>query len=278
FTVLMMGCDARPGDETSRSDTLMVAYVDLDKNIVRLVSIPRDTYITIPTSGERTKINHAYAYGGIELTEETLKYNFDIDIDYTAEVDFQGFIDIIDALGGVTIDVPMDMYYPAEGIDLKAGVQTLDGEQSLAFCRFRSDGQGDLGRVERQQLFMTTLKDQVMSVGTVLKIPDICSAIKKNIVTNLTGTQLLQIFMDLSEGFELIPLEPEGEGRYMDDISYYFLYEESSEELIESLNNFEPTPQELAADAEQNAAAEGSEGDPTGEDNTNNSQEESNAQ
>lgn len=275
FTVLMMGCDARPGDETSRSDTLMIAYVDLNDNIVRLVSIPRDTYVTIPTSGERTKINHAYAYGGIELTEQTLKSNFDIDIDYTAEVDFQGFIDIVDALGGVTIDVPMDMQYAAEGIDLQAGVQTLNGEQALQFCRFRSDGQGDLGRVERQQLFMSTLKDQVLSMGTVLKIPDICSAIKNNVVTNLTGTQLLQIFMDLKDGFDLITLEPEGEGRYLDDISYYFLYEEKAEEFFEALNNFQPTYIELEKTGEdQDELTGGVDEDGSG----NGSEEESNAQ
>lgn len=273
FTVLMMGCDARPGDETSRSDTLMVAYVDLNDNIVRLVSIPRDTYVTIPTTGEKTKINHAYAYGGIELTEKTLKSNFDIDIDYTAEVDFQGFIDIVDALGGVTIDVPMDMEYAAEGIDLQAGVQTLNGDQALQFCRFRSDGQGDLGRVERQQLFMSTLKDQVLSMGTVLKIPDLCSAIKNNVVTNLTGTQLLQIFMDLKDGFDLITLEPEGEGVYIDDISYYVLYEEKSEEFFDALNNFQPTYLELEANEEENESTDGEEAE-SGSD----SQEESNGQ
>lgn len=255
FTVLMMGCDARPGDKASRSDTLMVAYVDLDQNKVRLVSIPRDTYITIPTTGERTKMNHAYAYGGIELTEETLKSNFDIDIDYKAEVDFQGFIDVIDALGGVTIDVPMDMQYAAEGIDLQAGTQTLNGDQSLQFCRFRSDGQGDLGRVERQQLFMSTLKDQLLSMGTVIKIPDICKAIKDNVVTNLTGAQLLQIMMDLSDGFELITLEPPGEGRYLDDISYFFIYEEQGDAFFEAVNNFQPTQEELDEAA---AAAEDS--------------------
>lgn len=256
FTVLMMGCDARPGDETSRSDTLMVAFVDLTSDVVRLVSIPRDTYITIPTSGERTKINHAYAYGGIELTEETLKENFDIDIDYTAEVDFQGFVDVIDAVGGVTIDVPMDMQYAAEGIDLQAGMQTLSGEQSLQFCRFRSDGQGDLGRVERQQLFMSTLKDQLLSMGTMLKIPDISTAIKNNVVTNLTGSQLLQIMMDLGDGFELVTLEPPGEGRYLNDISYFFIHEEQGDAFFEAVNNYQPTQEELDKAAEQNQDTE----------------------
>ncbi|MEG0873762.1 MAG: LCP family protein [Clostridiales bacterium] len=273
FTVLMMGCDARPGETASRSDTLMVAFVDLNEKRVRLVSIPRDTYVEIPTSGEHTKINHAYAFGGIDLTKKTLKENFDINIDYTAEVDFQGFRDVIDALGGVTIDVPMRMDYAAEGIDLQPGLQTLDGDQSLQFCRFRGDGQGDIGRVARQQEFITTLKDQLLSMGTMLKIPDLCSAIKNNVVTNLTGTQLLQILMSISDGFDLITVEPPGEGRYQDGVSYYFLYENQSEEFFNAVNNYQPTAQEIKA---QEKAAGGSDPNAKTEENNKESTEGSN--
>lgn len=258
FTVLMMGSDARPGETNSRSDTMMIAYVDMQQKSMRLLSIPRDTYIEIPPeggnyAGQHTKINHAFAYGGIELSKATLEHNFGIEIDFMAQVDFQGFRDIVDAIGGVTIDVPIRMKYADEGIDLQPGLQTLDGDQALQFCRFRSDGQGDIGRVARQQMFMSALKDQLFSAGTLLRIPDLCTAIKSNVSTNLTGAQLLQIFMNLKDGVDLTTYTPPGEGRYQDGVSYYFIYDSTRDEFFDALNNYEEMPENVMEAMEQSA-------------------------
>lgn len=208
LTVLLMGSDRREGEDVSRSDTLMVAFVDLYNKEIRLLSMPRDTYVTIPTTGEQTKLNHAYAYGGVELTKQTLEYNFGIECEYYMDVDFQGFIDVIDALGGVTVNVPRDMYYIEEGIDLKAGVQTLDGDKALQFCRFRGDSRGDLGRIERQQAFLVAVKESLFSAGTLFKIPELSAAVMDNMITDFTGTQLLQILLQFKDGVNLKHINP----------------------------------------------------------------------
>lgn len=246
ITVLMMGSDRRENWSTSRSDTLMVAFVDLEKNEVRVLSIPRDTYVTIPTSGEKTKINAAYAYGGVDLAKQTLASNFGIDVDYYLDVDFQGFADVIDALGGITVNVPMDMHYSAEGIDLKAGVQKLDGDEALQFVRFRSDGQGDLGRIDRQQAFLVVLKEELFSAGTLLKIPDISSAVMSNMDTDFTGTQMLQILLDLKNGFDLETYQPDGPAEYKNGISYVFI-SDIGQKLIDALSSFGEIPADIKA-------------------------------
>lgn len=246
ITVLMMGSDRREGDKVSRSDTLMVAFVDLDQKQIRLLSMPRDTYVTIPTTGEQTKLNHAYAYGGVDLVKQTLESNFGIKCDYYLDVDFQGFIDVIDALGGITVDVPRDMYYPDEGIDLTAGVQELDGNKALQFCRFRSDGQGDLGRIDRQQAFLVALKEKMFSAGTLLKIPDICSAVMENMETDFTGTQILQILLQFKNGVDFQTYQPDNIPEYKDDISYVFLTDKG-QSLIDALVTFGEIPADIEA-------------------------------
>ena len=246
ITVLMMGSDRREGEEQSRSDTLMVAFVDLDQKQIRLLSMPRDTYVTIPTTGEQTKINHSYAYGGVDLVKQTLESNFGIKCDYYMDVDFQGFIDVIDALGGITLDVPRDMYYPDEGIDLTAGVQDLDGSKALQFCRFRSDGQGDLGRIDRQQAFLVAMKEKMFSAGTLLKIPDICSAVMENMQTDFTGTQILQILLQLKNGVDFQTYQPDNIPEYKDDISYVFMTDKG-QKLIDALITFGEIPTDIEA-------------------------------
>lgn len=244
MTVLMMGSDRREGDTQSRSDTLMVAFVDLDQKQIRLLSMPRDTYVTIPTTGERTKINHSYAYGGVDLVKETLESNFGIKCDYYMDVDFQGFIDVIDALGGITLDVPRDMYYPDEGIDLTAGVQDLDGDKALQFCRFRSDGQGDLGRIDRQQAFLVAMKEKLFNAGTLLKIPDICSAVINNMQTDFSGTQMLQILLQFKDGVDFQTYQPENIPEYIDDISYV-LITDKGQQLMDALITFGEIPGDI---------------------------------
>lgn len=246
LTVLLMGSDKREGDTTSRSDTLMVAFVDLYEKEIRLLSMPRDTYVTIPTTGEQTKLNHAYAYGGVELAKQTIEYNFGIDCEYYMDVDFQGFIDIIDALGGVTVDVPYDMVYEEEGINLEAGVQKLDGNKALQFCRFRGDSRGDLGRIERQQAFLVALKESMFSAGTLLKIPDLCSAVMANVQTDFTGTQILQIALQLKDGVDFQTYQPDNVAEYKDDISYVFITD-NGQALIDALVAFGPIPENIKA-------------------------------
>ncbi len=239
FTILLIGSDRREGESNSRSDTMMVAYVDLNTKTVRLLSIPRDTLVSIPETAEETKVNHAYAYGGVGLSIQTLAENFDIAVDYYVDIDFQGFSEVIDAIGGVTFEVPKRMYYPAEGIDLNAGLQTLNGDESLQFVRYRSDALGDLGRIERQQDFMEALLEQMMQVNNVLKIPTLSRAILENVSTDLTGAEIVELLSTLDEGTTMETYMPPGTAEYLDGISYYLIDETEAETFFATINQFQ---------------------------------------
>lgn len=241
LTVALLGTDMRKDETAGRSDTLMVAFIDLDNKLVRLLSIPRDTYVYVPGHGN-TKINHAFAYDGIELTNKTLAQNFNIDVEHYGIINFQGFIDVIDAVGGVTIDVPQRMINKDEGIDLQPGLQRLDGDQALQFVRFRSDKYGDIGRVARQQMFMAALKDELVSVNALLKIPDLSRAVADNLTSDMSGAMILHLMMSLGSEFTLETYYPAGEGRYADDgVSYYFLDSTTKEAFFRALVNYEET-------------------------------------
>jgi len=188
--VLIIGTDERD-NEPSRSDTLILASLFPDEKQVKLLSIPRDTRVNIPGRKGFDKITHAHAYGQVDLAVETVESLLDIDIDYYIKTNFQGFKNIIDILGGVTLNVEKRMYYPEEDIDLKPGLQTLNGHDALAYVRFRSDGMGDIGRVERQQKFLAALTDHVKSFATLPKIPGLIKEINTHVKTNMGAKDIL---------------------------------------------------------------------------------------
>ncbi|MBQ5860328.1 MAG: LCP family protein, partial [Selenomonadales bacterium] len=161
--VLVLGVDIREGD-IGRSDTIFVMSLNREKNVATMLSIPRDSYVPIPGRGW-DKINHAYAYGKGKLTRRTVENLLNIEIDYLVEVDRKGVEKMIDAIGGVEIDVEKRMYYEDpwddDGglvIDLEPGLQTLDGEEAVQYVRYR-DKEGDIGRARRQQKFLAAAMD-----------------------------------------------------------------------------------------------------------------------
>jgi len=188
LTLLLMGVDSR-GEEPARADTIIVAFIDMETKKVSLLSIPRDTYAEVPGHGY-TKINHAHAFGGPELMAEAVSEFLGVPVNKYVEVDFEGFKDIVDILGGVRIDVEKRMYYPAESIDLQPGEQVLDGDKALQYVRYRGR-EGDIGRIERQQKFLKTFADQAVSLGTIFKLPGLISEIRESTRTNLTLKEML---------------------------------------------------------------------------------------
>jgi LCP family protein required for cell wall assembly len=171
--ILLIGSDARAqgGPEGGRpqlggrSDTLMLAHVPADRQHVYLMSIMRDSWVEVPGHG-RAKINAAYSWGGVALTTETVEQLLDIRIDHVAEIDFAGFEDMTDALGGVTVDSPRA--FSARGQDFTAGANRLDGAAALAFVRERySFVDADHTRVRNQQAFMRGVVNGLLSRGTV---------------------------------------------------------------------------------------------------------------
>jgi polyisoprenyl-teichoic acid--peptidoglycan teichoic acid transferase len=197
--ILLLGSDAR-GEENSRADTIMIASYNPDKGTYKLASIMRDTYISIPNHG-MNKVNTAFAFGGPELLRQTIKENFDVDLQYYAIVDFQGFVRLIDSAfpQGVEIEVEKSMSENI-GVSLEPGVQTLDGEHLLGYVRFRQDAVGDFGRVERQQKVVKELGKQLASVQTIPKLPKLIGVVVPFINTNMdTGDILFMARGFLSE-------------------------------------------------------------------------------
>ena len=186
--VLVLGCDEREGESVARADVIIVATLRPDAKKVSMFSLPRDTRVAIDGHG-MDKVNHAMAYGGIPLIRSSVENLLGIQIDHYVKINFDGFINVIDALGGVNIDVPTRMYKPLEAIDLFPGYQTLDGADALAFVRWRGDGTGDYGRIERQQQFITALREKLkgMSLSQTL---DVASAVMDSIETDMSVKQM----------------------------------------------------------------------------------------
>ncbi len=179
------------------SDSMLLLRFDPEQEKVSVLSIPRDTRVNIRGYGVR-KINHANDYGGPALTASVASNLLGgVKIDRYVRVNVQGVEKLIDALGGVTVDVPKDMKYNDFSqhlyIDLKKGVQHLDGDKAMQFLRFRYDEYGDISRVQRQQMLMRSAVEQTLKPATIVKIPKILSVIQSHLDTNLTVRELMAL-------------------------------------------------------------------------------------
>ena len=163
-TILILGRDSRDTEgERGRTDTIMLLYLDPEKAAGSLLSIPRDTLVEIPGYGE-DKINAAYAYGGEELTIRTIQEFIGAEINHYITLDFQGFVDLIDAMDGVDITIDRPLVDPKSGANLSPGDHHLTGEQALAYTRSRATELGDIGRIQRQQHLFKELMDQKLNI------------------------------------------------------------------------------------------------------------------
>ena len=190
--ILLLGSDAR-GEETSRADTIMIASYNPDKGNYKLTSIMRDTYVEIPGYG-MNKINTALALGGPELLRETIKENFEVELQYYAIVDFEGFVHVIDEAFPEGVEVNVEKKMSANiGVTLEPGVQKLDGKHLLGYVRFRQDAIGDFGRVERQQNVIKEVGKQFASFQTLPKLPKLVGVVTPYINTNMDTGDILFI-------------------------------------------------------------------------------------
>lgn len=230
--LLLAGTDQR-ADEASRSDTIMYAALRPVDRKIEMVSIPRDSLVEIPGVGE-DKINASLAYGGVELLQETVENLVDNPVDHTVLINFESFADIIDAMGGIRINVEEDMYLPEEGIDLKAGEQKLDGHDALAFVRWRGDGTGDIGRMERQSEFMQALSEKVRHL-TPWRAAMTLWTVQREIDTDMSILDILKLGWDFI-GMSGDALEVQHftyETPYINGISYVILDDQSVDETIQ---------------------------------------------
>lgn len=222
--ILIMGVDERSGD-VGRSDTMMVAMIDPKTDQVAVLSIPRDTRVYIPDNGW-DKINHAYAFGGHRLSQATVEDFLGIKIHHYVMIDFAGFKKVVDAIGGVDIYVEKRMYYedPYDNlvIDIMPGMQHLNGEQAIHYVRYR-DEEGDIGRVKRQQHFISAIYEKMLSPSTVKNLPALTKIATESVKTDMYSSNIVKIANTmknaLKQGLKTysIPGEPE----YIDGISYW---------------------------------------------------------
>ncbi|SFW35144.1 LCP family protein [Selenomonas ruminantium] len=226
-TIMIMGVDERD-DDVGRSDTLMIASIDPKTNQASLLSVPRDTRVKIKGHGF-DKVNAAYAYGKEKLSQDTVENLLGVNIDHYIIINTKSFKKIIDAIGGIDIDVPKRMHYEDpwddDGgliIDFQPGMQHMDGAKAVTYVRYR-DEEGDLGRIRRQQDFMRACMDKIVSPAIIPKLPSVIKEVMDSIQTDLTFRQLLEFAGTLKQSKEnglktdMVPGRP----LYIDGISYW---------------------------------------------------------
>ncbi len=229
INILVLGLDRRPNepvDASFRSDTMFVASIDKHAGKLQLLAIPRDTWADIPygnTTGvwAQNKINAAYSYGqfykypggGSAAAVAAVEHNFNIDIHYYVVIDWVGFVELIDAIGGIDINVPSDISdYGTDVLDVfpnqtvTAGEHHMDGKQALGYSRVRTDG--DLKRIERQQLVIQAVANKSISLGLIAKIPELWDAYKHAFRTDI-DTGMIPGFALLAKQLDLAHIDSE---------------------------------------------------------------------
>ena len=237
-SVLFIGVDESEtriaSDSGSRSDALMVATLNNKDKTVKLVSIPRDSYVYVPDRGRNDKITHAHAFGGVPGTIDTIEGMLDIPIDYYVKMNFNAFIEVVDALGGVEAEVPYKLTELDENdkltVNLEPGMQELDGKQALALARTRKLD-SDLERGKRQQMILQSIMKQAFTLKSVANYGDVIDAVGDNMKTNMTFNEMKSFFEYAKGGMpDIETINLEG----ADDMStgtYYYMLDE------ENLNN-----------------------------------------
>ena len=232
FSVLMLGVDERTGDK-GRSDTMIVLTVNPNTNSVKMLSIPRDTRTEIVGKGKVDKINHAYAFGGVQMSVDTVENFLNIPIDYYMKVNMEGFSDIVDAVGGITVQNDLDFSY--DGYHFAKGPVQLDGKKALAFTRMRhEDPRGDFGRQERQRQIIQGVIKEGASVSSLTNYQNIFNAIGKNVKTNLTFDEMVDIQKNYkSAGSNITQMEIKETGTKIGGI-YYGLVSDAEKQRLQN--------------------------------------------
>ncbi|MDR7866978.1 MAG: LCP family protein [Sporomusaceae bacterium] len=224
INVLVLGVDERSGD-VGRSDTMFAVTVDTGSSEAALLSVPRDTRVKIPGHGW-DKINHAYANGKEKLSQKAAEDLLGIPFDYYVVINFAAFGKIVDAVGGVDIDVQKKMYYrdPYDDlvIDFRPGHQHMDGKSAIKYVRYRGED-GDIGRIERQQKFVKAMLDKVTSPAIIPRVPSIIREVSAAVSTNMSTSEMLSMAKLLNDAnkkglkTDMVPGRP----AYIRDISYW---------------------------------------------------------
>lgn len=245
-SILFIGVDdseeRNQSENNIRSDALVLATLNNEDKSIKLVSIPRDTYTFIPDSGKEDKITHAYAYNGPSSTIESVENLLEVPVDYYLRMNFDAFIEVVDALGGIKVEVPYDITEQDENdsqdaIELKEGIQFLNGSEALALARTRHYD-NDIERGKRQQAILESIMNRALSVGSIAKYGDVFQAVGDNMKTDLSFKNISSLFEYAKNGkpdIEMITLD--GYDDMSTGIYYYKLKEESLTEIQDILQS-----------------------------------------
>ena len=230
FSILLLGVDEREGDR-GRSDTMIVLTVNPNQNSMKMLSIPRDTRTEIVGRGTEDKINHAYAFGGEEMSMNTVENLLDIPIDYYVRVNMEGFKDLVNAVGGIQVN--NNLAFSNGGHNFTKGQINLNGDQALSFVRMRyDDPRGDFGRQERQRQVISGVIKRGASFGSLTKFDDIFAALGKNVRTNLTFDEMYDIQKNYKNATGSIDqLQMTGQGTKIGGIYYQIVSDEEVQKV-----------------------------------------------
>ncbi|AIY06304.1 transcriptional regulator [Planococcus sp. PAMC 21323] len=231
FSVLLLGVDERE-DDRGRSDTMVVMTINPTDKSTKMVSIPRDTYTEIVGRGTTDKINHAYAFGGIEMSMATVENLLDIPIDYVLQVNMEGFQDIVDAVGGVEVNNTLAFD------EFEKGTLELDGEEALAYVRMRKqDPEGDFGRQNRQKQVIQGIMKKGASVNSLLNYKSIFTALGDNVRTNMTFDEMMDVQSNYRDAIGTVDqmMVEDGTGETINGIWYYMMNDAELAEIQSTL-------------------------------------------
>lgn len=235
FSILLIGIDKESGSiEKGRSDTMIVLTVNPATESMKMVSIPRDTRTEIIGRGMMDKINHAHAFGGVEMSIPTVENFLDIPIDHYVKINMEGFKEIVDSVGGV--EVNNNFAFTENGKTFSEGTISLDGDSALTYVRMRKqDPRGDFGRADRQKQVVQAVINKGASLEGFTKLDNLLGAIGENVKTDLDSSEMLTIQKNYAKArHDMETVQITGSGATIDGI-YYFQVPEEERLRVSSL-------------------------------------------
>jgi len=233
LNILLLGIDAEEG-EHGRSDAIMVLTIDSKNDQMQIVSIPRDTRTEIVGKGIQDKINHAYAFGGPEMSIDTIESFLNMELDYYVSMNMDGFESLVNELGTITVN--SDREWSDNKYDFNFGKNEMDGEKTMAYVRMRKeDPEGDVGRNKRQRQVVEGIINKGASVASVPKITNLVSILGDNMETNLDMDDMQKLLLNYQGARkDISEYQMTGEGTSIDGV-YYLMIDESEIEKVHEM-------------------------------------------
>lgn len=230
FTVLVLGVDERENDR-GRSDAMILLTINPAKQSMLMFNIPRDTRTEIIGHGTTDKINHAYAFGGINMSVQTVEHLLGYPVNYYIKVNMEGFAKMIDSLGGVEVNNPFAFQY--EGHDFEKGNLKLDGTEALAFSRMRyDDPRGDIGRNARQREILKQIINNSLKISNVVKVQSLLDEVGNSVRTDITFDNMKTFITDYRTDLkEIDQVEIKGTGQMIKGVWYYIVTDAERERI-----------------------------------------------